>query len=365
MPATSASVTADITAKALTVTGLTPVSRPYDGTTNATFGGTAALSGVISPDVVTLGGTPVASFATKTVGTGKTVTVNGYTLGGADAGNYSVTPPTLTANITAGSLSVIGLTANNKTYDGTTNATLSGTAALSGVISPDVVTLGGTPVATFTNKNAGLRGVTVTGYTISGADAANYTLAQPAGLTATISAVPTSCVLLSSANPSRVTSNVTFTATVTANPLTADFPSGSISFLTNGQTVSIVALVSNAPGVATAVYSTAFLPVGTYTVAAQYPGDLVNSDYQGSSMSLQQVVQNASSASPVTISNIVGATLTYGGGAGTQFVLLGTNNVAAPLTNWTRLATNPATPGTFTIPTVGTETKAFYRIKSE
>jgi hypothetical protein len=42
-----------------------------------------------------------------------------------------------------------------------------------------------------------------------------------------------------------------------------------------------------------------------------------------------------------------------GGGAGAQFVLLGTNNVAAPLTNWTRLATNTTTPNTFTIPAVG------------
>ncbi len=181
----------------------------------------------------------------------------------------------------------------------------------------------------------------------------------------TITPVPTSCGLLSSANPSTVTSNVTFTATVTANPLTADFPAGSISFLTNGVTVSTANLVSNAPGVATAAYSTASLPAGTYTVAAQYAGDLVTLDYQGSSASVQQVVQSPAPASVLTISNIVGTTLTYGGGAGAQFVLLGTNNVAAPATNWARLATNLATPGAFTIPAVGSEAKAFYRIRSE
>jgi hypothetical protein len=65
-----------------------------------------------------------------------------------------------------------------------------------------------------------------------------------------------------------------------------------------------------------------------------------------------------------TISNIIGTTLTYGGGAGSQFVLLKSSNVAASLSGWTRVNTNFATPGTFTIP-AGSERAAFYRIKSE
>ena len=73
----------------------------------------------------------------------------------------------------------------------------------------------------------------------------------------------------------------------------------------------------------------------------------------------------ASSLASVTISNIIGTTLTYGGGAGSRFILLTTNNATAPLANWTRLLTNPATPGTFAIPAVGTGTPVFYSIKSE
>lgn len=69
--------------------------------------------------------------------------------------------------------------------------------------------------------------------------------------------------------------------------------------------------------------------------------------------------------SPTTISNIIGTTLSYGGGSGSQFVLLGTNNIAAPLANWTRIHTNSATPGSFTIPAVGSASPTFYRIKSE
>ncbi len=72
---------------------------------------------------------------------------------------------------------------------------------------------------------------------------------------------------------------------------------------------------------------------------------------------------------PVTTMNLISvtstnATLSYSGGTGAQFVLLQTNNIAAPLANWTRLKTNASTPGVFTI-TPGSDPQEFYRIKSE
>lgn len=70
-------------------------------------------------------------------------------------------------------------------------------------------------------------------------------------------------------------------------------------------------------------------------------------------------------AAAVTITNISGTTLTYGGGNGAQFVLVKSATVNAPLNTWTRVATNTVTPGVFTIPAVGTETAVFYRVKSE
>ena len=69
------------------------------------------------------------TFDTKDVGTGKTVTVDGLSLTGADAANYSLTQPTITANITAAPVTVTGITAGNKVYDGTTDATLDTSAA--------------------------------------------------------------------------------------------------------------------------------------------------------------------------------------------------------------------------------------------
>jgi hypothetical protein len=82
---------------------------------------------------------------------------------------------------------------------------------------------------------------------------------------------------------------------------------------------------------------------------------------------LVSVYGNAAGAptlASTTISNIIGTTLTYGGGAGSQFVLMKSTSVAAPLSGWTRANTNFATPGTFTVP-AGSEAAAFYRIKSE
>jgi len=94
-------LTGNITAKPLTITGLTGDNKAYDGNTTATANGTAALSGVEPGDTVTLTGTPTFTFASANVGTGISITTTGYTLGGASAGNYSLTQPTLSANITA------------------------------------------------------------------------------------------------------------------------------------------------------------------------------------------------------------------------------------------------------------------------
>ena len=107
------------------------------------------------------------------------------------ATNNTVAIPNSTVNQKA--LTIAGLTANNKVYNGLTTATLSGTAALVGVETSDVanVTLGGTAAASFANANVGTaKAVTVTGYSITGSAIGNYTLSQPSGLTADITPAP-------------------------------------------------------------------------------------------------------------------------------------------------------------------------------
>ncbi|WP_172600368.1 YDG domain-containing protein [Sulfurivermis fontis] len=167
-------LTADITAKALTISGMTAQNKVYDGTTGATLSG-GSLDGVISGDTVSFSGA-TGAFADKNVGTGKSVTVSGTTLSGADAGNYTVTDPTgLTADITPKALTA-SYTASNKVYDGTTAATVNATSG--DIVTGDTVMIAAS--GTFTDKNAGTgKTVTVSGGALSGADAGNYALQNP------------------------------------------------------------------------------------------------------------------------------------------------------------------------------------------
>ena len=90
---------ADITAKALTVTGPTATDRVYDTTTNVALTG-GELKGVISGDEVfaemPTSGTVTDPNASETP---KTVIFNEITLTGTDAGNYTLTQPTVTVTI--------------------------------------------------------------------------------------------------------------------------------------------------------------------------------------------------------------------------------------------------------------------------
>ncbi len=179
------SLTANITTKAITITGLTGVNKVYDGTTAASVTGTAGLSGIITADAgaVTLAGTPVYTFASAAAGTGKAITVAGYTLTGSASTNYSLTQPAgLTANITPKALTITGAAASNKVYDATNSAVITG--VLDGKVGSDVVTLNGT--GNFASTNAGTAIPVVSTCTLSGAAAANYTITHPVGLTANI-----------------------------------------------------------------------------------------------------------------------------------------------------------------------------------
>lgn len=185
--------TANITVAMLTVTGITADDKVYDAMTDAKIDTSgAALMGVIPGDSVTLNTSGAAgTFASPNVGTGVTVTISGLFLTGADAGNCMLVPTTTKANITPVTLTVTGITADDKTYDGTTAATLNtNDAMLMGVVPGDDIVLNvSDAVGTFANAGPGDDiEVFITGLTISGTEAEDYTLNQPtttANITAT------------------------------------------------------------------------------------------------------------------------------------------------------------------------------------
>ncbi|MBL8646305.1 MAG: hypothetical protein JNL46_03555, partial [Sphingosinicella sp.] len=175
---------ATISAKALTLTGVTAAGTDYDGDADADLSGGSLVGIVGSEDVEFAEGSGL--FSSRNVGTWS-VTASGYTLTGDDAGNYTLTQPTVaTATISAKALTLSSVTAAGKDYDGDNTADLSGGALVGIVGSEDVSFSAGS--GTFASKNVGTWTITTTGYTLTGDDAGNYTLTQPAVANATISA---------------------------------------------------------------------------------------------------------------------------------------------------------------------------------
>lgn len=160
-----------ITPKAISATGLVAQNKVYDGTASATLSG--VVSGVEAVDVVSTG-TLVGVFSDKNVGVSKSVTVSGFALTGADAGNYTLgSSVTVAADITPKSV-VATYTAKSKTYDGSTSASVVGTS--SEFVASDLVSVTQAS-AVFSDKNAGVgKTVQINGVALSGADAGNYSL---------------------------------------------------------------------------------------------------------------------------------------------------------------------------------------------
>ncbi|ENU18800.1 hypothetical protein F994_02738, partial [Acinetobacter bohemicus ANC 3994] len=143
---------------------LTVQNKVYDGTTNAVVQGTLTQGDIIAGDNVTVGGT--GQFVDKNAGQGKVVNASSSLIG-TDAGNYELTTNGLvTANIAKKQITG-AITAQDKVYDGTSNATVNG--SLNGVITGDQVNLNAQ--GQFTNKNAGQgKDVNVSG-SLTGTDA--------------------------------------------------------------------------------------------------------------------------------------------------------------------------------------------------
>ena len=186
---TSNAATLTIARKNLIINGTSANSRTYDGTDNATvsFAG-ATLSGVISPDVVSIDSSVYAAhFDNKNVGSGKPVTVTGVALGGVDAGNYSLSQPSgLSANVTQRDVTA-AITGANKTYDRTAAATITGctldaAAANHGAISGDNVGCLGSN-GHFGSASAGTTKAVTADVALTGAGAGNYHLTSTSAST--------------------------------------------------------------------------------------------------------------------------------------------------------------------------------------
>ena len=179
----SIATTYHIEPRPVTVSGITAKDKTYDGTTDATLDYTGVvLNGKVEGDDLTV--TATGSFDSADVGTGKTVTISALTLGGSARDNYVLAEAgqqtTSTAAVSAQAVTVSGITAQDKPFDGNTEATLNlREAVLEGVVAQDREKLGVTATGTFASANVGTdKTVNIGNLALTGEKAANYVLAE-------------------------------------------------------------------------------------------------------------------------------------------------------------------------------------------
>ena len=322
-------LTANITKADLAVTGISASDKAYDATAAAPLTGTASVS-ALGSDAVSVSGTGTGTFTDKNAGTNKAVTVTGYTLTGSDAGNYILKPTSLTANIAKASISAVtGITAQNRTYDGTTDASLNyGNAGFTGLIGSDKLNVSAAS-GTFADKNAGTeKTVNITGITLGGADAANYSLANDtATATADIAKASISAVTGITAQNRTYDGttdaplnygNAGFTGLIGSDQLNVNAASGAFANKNagNGKTVNITGIVlggndaanyslANDTATTTADIAQAALTITALDASKPYDGQA----FSGGNGVRYNGFVNGEDAS------VLGGSLTYGGNA--------------------------------------------------
>ena len=163
-----------ITSRAITVTAAA-CTKTYDGTTSATAMPRITSGSLAAGDTAKF----TETYDTKNVGTKKNLTPTGIISDGNGGYNYAVTFVPNTKGVIAARTLTVTAAGVDKPYDGTTAATVT---LSDNAVPGDSLTATYT-TAKFTNPNPGTWTVTVTGITISGADAANYKLANTTATT--------------------------------------------------------------------------------------------------------------------------------------------------------------------------------------
>jgi hypothetical protein len=229
--------------------------------------------------------------------------------------------------ISPATLTVSGIAAKSKAYDGTTNAVLdTSRATLVGLVAGDAVTLNASGAkGGFTSKNAGKnKTVSLSGITISGADAGKYQLALPSAAADIIPATLT------------VTANNQSRAAGTANPTLTSTYTGFV----NGEALATSDVTGN-PSLVTA--ATTGSAAGTYPIVAG-AGTLASVNYSFAYVNGTLTVTGAAKP-PVQISI---ASLQMQADGGMKLNVSGNPSqvcvieASTDLVHWTAISTNAA-----------------------
>ena len=170
--------TATITAKEVTAT-----ITPHGGTYGSAVAAAGAVDGENVPVTLTYTGNGYNDTAVPANAGSYTVTVSisnsNYTLTGNTTADFVITPKAVT---------VSGITAKDKVYDGNTNVVLDYSAVtLGGVLENDTLTV--TATGTMESAGVGERKVRISDLTLGGDSAANYVLAESGNQTETTATI--------------------------------------------------------------------------------------------------------------------------------------------------------------------------------
>jgi filamentous hemagglutinin family protein len=172
------------------VTAVVTATKTYDGGTGFSGTPSVSFSSLVGSDTLGLAG--VIHFDNKNAGSGKVLSFGDVALTDNPFGNYTLTGGGVsgTGTINPAALAVSGVTVNTRTYNGDVGATLSGTPGATALSGDEVtVSLVGSGSASFADKKVGSgKAVTVNAasFSLAGADAGNYVVLAPTGLTGEI-----------------------------------------------------------------------------------------------------------------------------------------------------------------------------------
>jgi mucin-19 len=282
----------------------------------------------------------VPTIASSSYGPGNNLNVGNVVLNSANlqlvAGytrNYSASKPIIynagSLSITPKTLTVSGSSVANKVYDATNVATITG-GTLVGLAANDSAHISLTQSGNFASVNVA-NGIAVTASnSLSGAVASNYTLTQPTGLTANITAAPVTISGLSADNKVYNANQVAvLSGTPTISGLlgsdTAAITSGSVTGQFTSPNVGTgITVTANVGGLTISNSNYSVVGVSTPMTADITPAPITVTaakTYDGS---------NAVSSSQMTVAGVAGQTLTFT--AGTTGTLTNPNVGSASLT---------------------------------
>ncbi len=294
----------------VSVSGGIPVSGAVSFSNNGNYLGSATLNG------------NTATYSTATLPVGS----NSITASFTDSNNVSSTSPVLAQvveqNTATGLTSSLNPVIHGTPVTFTAVVTATGTTAASGTVTfyDGTVQIGsgtlaasGTTTAVASLQTSALAAGTHSITAAYGGDAKDFT-STSAGLSETVNIASSTTMLAASANPAIAGKPLTLTATVTTDGGTA---AGTVKFL-NGATL-VGSGTLNAAGVAT--FTTSTLPVGSYSITANYVGDTNDTSSTSASLALSVIeattsVQLTSSIPSVQVTHAVTFTATVGGNGG-------------------------------------------------